>query len=424
MNRSRGGLLILAALALVVQACASGGSGEGGDGEPVVFQLAGEQEEVAVYEAMVTAFEKDHDGIDVRLVPLAEKDDHLTKLSTSFAAGNPPDVFLVNFREYSMFVAQGAVEPFENHLEESGLALSDYYEEPIEAFTYQGALQCMPQNISNLVVYYNRALFKEAGVSRPPGDWSWTDFREVAAKLSDGEIDGVGIEPSVIRVAPFVWSNGGDIVDDPAGPSTFTLEEPAAREAVEFVVSLARDGLMPTEKEVAAQDLETRFVTSKLGMLLSSRVETPAFREVAGLDWDVLPLPRSNEPASILHSDAYCIAAGTDRLADAVEFVSFALGQEGQTITALGGRTVPSLKKVATSGAFLDPTQAPEHAEVWLDQIPFLRTTPVIPTWPEIEDLSQEVFTRAYYEPGYTIDDALRALDQQTSVLFEEGAAP
>ena len=36
-------------------------------------------------------------------------------------------------------------------------------------------------------------------------------------------------------------------------------------------------------------------------------------------------------------------------------FVAFATGEEGQTITALGGRTVPSLESVANSGAFLDP---------------------------------------------------------------------
>ena len=27
---------------------------------------------------------------------------------------------------------------------------------------------------------------------------------------------GLGVEPSIIRLAPFVWSNGGDIVDDSA----------------------------------------------------------------------------------------------------------------------------------------------------------------------------------------------------------------
>ena len=42
-----------------------------------------------------------------------------------------------------------------------------YYSKPVEAFTYRGTLQCMPQNLSSLVVYYNRDLFREGRAGRP-----------------------------------------------------------------------------------------------------------------------------------------------------------------------------------------------------------------------------------------------------------------
>jgi hypothetical protein len=45
----------------------------------------------------------------------------------------------------------------------------------------------------------------------------------------------------------------------------------------------------------------------------------------------------------------------------------------------------------------------------------------VLPTWPEIEDLAEEILTRAFYEPGYTIDDAIEALGSETEALFAEG---
>jgi multiple sugar transport system substrate-binding protein len=103
--------------------------------------------------------------------------------------------------------------------------------------------------------------------------------------------------------------------------------------------------------------------------------------------------------------------------------VRFATGGEGETVAALGGRTVPSLVEVATSGAFLDPSQPPAHSKVFLDGIPSIRRTPVIPTWPEIEDIAEEILTRLFYEDGYTLDDALSDLDDQTTPLFEEGSA-
>jgi multiple sugar transport system substrate-binding protein len=156
-------------------------------------------------------------------------------------------------------------------------------------------------------------------------------------------------------------------------------------------------------------------------MFLSSRRETPEFREIRGLNWDVGPLPIAGEAVGILHSDGYCISSLSHNIDAAADFTAYATGQQGQTLAALGGRTVPSLMSVADSGAFLDPTQPPAGAEVFLDGIGNLRRTPVISTWPEIEDLAEEILTRTFYEPGYTIDDTIDALDAATRALFAEG---
>lgn len=410
-------------LALVAAACSSSSDGsedEGDDGgvTKIQVQVSGEPEETAVYSAIADQFTEANEDVEVEVVEVPEKDEHLARLATSFAGGNPPDVFLVNFREYSQFVVRDAIEPIENHL--ADVDLSAYYEPPLEAFTYDGALQCFPQNISSLVVYYNRALFDQAGLERPKAGWTWDDFRSTGEALTKGDVRGIGIEPTIIRLAPFAWSAGGDIVDDPANPTRLDLDNPGARAALELFVSMVEDGLIPTEEEVAAQDLETRFTTGKLGMLLSSRREVPAFREVQGLDFDVAPLPVGEEPAGILHSDGYCIAAESDAVEEAAAFVRFATSEDGQTLGALSGRTVPSLTEVAQSGAFLDPVQPPQHSKVFLDAIPTIRRTPVLATWPEIEDVAEQILIRAFYEDGYTIDDAIRDLDAETRSLFEE----
>ncbi|MDQ4025958.1 MAG: sugar ABC transporter substrate-binding protein [Actinomycetota bacterium] len=423
--RRRWSVVTLGVVAIVAAGCSDSSpdaNEDGGSATEIQLQVSGEPEETAVYRSIAEQFQQGHADIEVEVIEVAEKDDHLARLATSFSGGNPPDVFLVNFREYSQFVVRGAIEPIAEHLD--GVDTGAYYEPPLEAFTYEGTLQCMPQNISSLVVYYNKTLFDEAGLKRPKEGWTWEDFRATALALTEGDARGVGIEPTIIRLAPFAWSAGGDIVDDPESPTRLDLDNSGAREALEFFVSLVReDRVVPTEEEVAAQDLETRFVTGKLGMLLSSRRDTPAFREVAGLDFDVAPLPVGDEAAGILHSDAYCIAAGSEAIEAAAELVRFATGEEGQTLGALSGRTVPSLKSVAESGAFLDPVQPPRHSKVFLDAIPHIRRTPVLPTWPEIEDVAEQVLIRAFYEDGYTVEDAIRDLDAETRDLFEEALA-
>ena len=376
--------LLVASMAGLAACSGSDGGSTLGSGAALRLQVSGEPEETAVYAAVAEAYVQANPGVDVEVVEVAEKSDHLARLSTSFAAGNPPAVFLVNFREYAQFVARGAIEPAGELLSERDIHLDDYFPQPVEAFTYDDALQCMPQNVSSLVVYYNTALFAQRGVEPPAPGWTFEDFIATARALTDpaAGLRGVGLSADLIRLAPFIWSAGGEIVDDPDDPTRFTLDTPEARAGIEDVVGLARSGLVPTEEEVAAQDLQTRFITGKLAMLLSSRREVPALREVEGLEWDVAGLPVIDEPASILHSDAYCISAGldADEAEAAADLVAFAVGQQGQTISALGGRTVPSLRSVAESPAFLDPARDPRSSQVFLDAIPILRRTPVTPS--------------------------------------------
>ena len=419
-------IAVLIAATMLIGACSSDGSEDSTPQEEsqteVVVQVSGEPEETAVYRAVANDFQDANPNVKVTLVEIPEKDDHLTRLASSFASGKPPDVFLVNFREYSQFVVRGAVEPIAPLLEERDVDFADYYEQPLEAFTFNDEVQCMPQNISSLVVYYNEDLFEAAGVEVPKEGWNWEVFRQTAIDLTSGDVHGLGIEPQIIRLAPFIWSNGGDIVDDLDSPTRFTLDTPEALAALEYITTLVRDDkVVPSEEQLAAQDLETRFVNGKLGMLLSSRRDTPVFREVSGLRFNVGPLPIAGQPAGILHSDAYCISAGSDVDA-AADFVAFAAGEEGQTITALGGRTVPSLESVARSGAFLDPSRPPSRSKVFLDGIPNIRRTPVISTWPEIEDIAEEIFTRVFYEDGYTIEQGVEELNDAAIPLFEEAA--
>lgn len=396
---------------------AAAGSGPAGGRATITFQLKAEPEEAAVYRSLVTAYGQSGGG-PVELVPVGRKD-HLTRLTSAFASGKPPDVFLLNYRDYAPFVVRGAIEPIGPLLAPAGVDLGGYYEEPVAAFTYDGALQCMPQNISSMVVYWNTDLFATAGVPEPTPDWSWADFTAAARALTSGSVKGLGFDPSITRLAPVIWGNGGRIVDDPTAPTRTTLDEPAAREALEAMLALTREGLTPTREEVAAQELIDRFLTGKLAMLLSSRVEVPALREQRGLAFDVAPLPGIKKPASILHSDAYCIARASRNKQEAARFIAYAVGRQGASLTALGGRTVPSLKAVANSPAFLDPVRAPQHSQVFLDNIPHLQHTPVLPRWPEVEDIIETELTRAFHD-GAPLEQVLAAIHTQADPLLTQ----
>jgi multiple sugar transport system substrate-binding protein len=232
------------------------------------------------------------------------------------------------------------------------------------------------------------------------------------------------VEPSIIRLAPLVWSNGGEIVDDPRRPTRFTLDTPEAREALRNLVDLRQAfGVVPTDEEVEAEDDESRFANGRLAMLLSSRRSTTTFRTIKDFAWDVAPLPVYDRQVGILHSDAYCITRGARDKDAAWRFVEYAMSAEGQRIIAATGRTVPSDMEVSRSAAFLDPANPPSRAQVFLDAIPTVRAMPTVSTWPEIEDAVQGLLENALYR-GDPLDGVIRDLDLRTRPLFARAEGP
>lgn len=413
-------VIALGAAVLTLAAC----GGAGGKAGTITLQVSGDPEETAVYRELVAEYEKRGSG-KVRLVEVGDPGDHIQKLSTGFAADRPPEVFLVNYRNFAPFAARGGIDAAGPRLDRSkALRREDYYPEPLEAFTYRGVLQCMPQNVSSLVVYYNRDLFEQAGVPLPKRGWSYEDLRQAARRLTGPPVKtavrqyGVGLDPGIVRLGAFVWSAGGDLVDDPANPTRFTIDTPEGRRGLQAFLDLqGGDRSAPFEEEVDAKGLDARFLDGELAMFFSSRREVPVFRTIKKFEWDVAPFPVIERPATMLHSDAYCVAKG-DRADDAWRFVEFAESEAGQRIVARSGRIVPSLKRVAQSPDFLDPSKPPRSSQVFLDAIPTMRRLPVASTWPEIEDASDLAIKRAYYTE-LTVDEALERLRVETEPLLE-----
>lgn len=419
-------LAVSAVVALVLGACTGGAATPDDDrATELTLLLFGGPEEIAGYERLAAAVEDAEPDIELTISPVPNQDELLARLSTSFAGGQPPDLFLINFRKYGQFVEQGAIAPVQPYLDASEvLSEDDFVEPPMEAFRFDGEnLACQPQNVSSLVAYVNLDLFAAAGVEVPTDGWSWDEFVVAAEQLTGDGVYGLGTEASIIRLAPFVWSNGGDVVDDPGDPTRLTLAEGPAREAYDFFLDLALvHEVVPPDAEVQSEDHESRFLRGGLGMYLGSRRSTPTLRTITGFDWDVVPLPVApgGEPVTVLHSDAYCIAAGTGNEDAAWRVIEFAMSAEGQRILAETGRTVPSRLDVLDGPGFLDPDQPPASAEVFADNARIARATPHVATWLQVEKAVDDVLEAAFLG-RIDREEALTRMQELSTQLFAGG---
>lgn len=393
----------------------------------ITFLISGDATDEAAYRQLVAAFAAEHGEIAVDLINIPSGGDFRKRLAADFAAGTPPDLFLINYRNLGRFLASGAVAPLTGYIAGSTLIKpSDYYPQALGAFQWHGEQACMPQNISSPVIYYNKDLFDAAGVAYPAGEWTWDEFLAAAQQLtqdSDGDgvydVYGFGAEPTIVRMAPFVWMNGGDLVDNRSAPARLALDAPASREALQWFIDLqTTHHVVPDAVAEEAESSLSRFVNGRMAMFMDSRRAVPEFRLIETFDWDVAALPAGKERATILHSDAFCLAAASKRKDAAWTFLEFASSTAGQTLLAQTGRTVPSRRDLAQSPVFLDPQARPANSQAFLDAIPTIRSLPIMAAWSDIEGILNTELQNAFYGAA-ALDDALRAADQRSAEFFE-----
>ncbi len=417
--------IILFILLFIFLLAACGGSP---DAQTVTFSVFGDPAEFAAYENLVAAFHEKHPEIQVQLQHIPGQSDYRQRLAASFSSGEPPDVMLLNYRRFGTFAAQDGLEPLTTYLANSDvLSESDFFQPVIESFYLDEELWCIPQNVSSLVVYYNKDLFDAAGLSYPTNEWTHDEFLAAARQLTqdtngDGTIDqyGVGIKPNIFRLAPIIWQFGGQLVDDLEQPNRLMLDSPEALAAFQWFVDLqVKEQVVPDAVAESAESSESRFLNGRLAMYFNSRRGVPTYRTITSFDWDVAPLPRGEQAAGILHSDGYCMAQHTANKDAAWTFIEFANSVTGQTIVAASGRTVPSLVAVAESEAFLSPDLPPANSHVYIDTIDTLGRVPIMTTWVGIEETSSEEVKRAFYGQ-VSVEEAAKTAVSLAQPYFEK----
>ena len=354
--------------------------------EKLTFATWGSVDEIALLKPLLADFTA-KTGTEVELVHIPES--YFQKLPILFASRQAPDVLFLNNMTLPSYADSGALLPLDARLAASpALREPDYFAQGLEAMRWKQQLYAIPRDLSNLVVYVNRDLFKQAGVPMPAPDWTMPQMLETAQKVSSGTGQdrrfGISFDKRPLFWLPYLWSEGGDLFDP--GFSRSTLAEPQAVEALQFYADLAhRHRVAPREVDTGNAPMAQLFAQGKLAMFVSGRWSVPGFRKSLGFDWDVLPFPHG-QAGSIVDVDAsgWAISAQSERPDDAWKLIEHLAGKEASAKFSEGGLIVPARRDVAEAPGFLGAGQAPRNSRTFLDVITTGRPTRTPPNWGEV----------------------------------------
>lgn len=439
--RKLAGLVAGVALSLVAAGCTqtsapvqtprpSTSSSSATEPGPLTLRIAvyGNRSLVRSYRDLADAFTKNNPGVSVELEATPDATSSSDRLRNEFADGNAPDVFLAGQDQLPGLVARGRVRPLDMLLERRGVDFGDGYQrDGLEAFSAESALQCMPHDVSPLVVYYNQDLLNPRSLIEERGDppptarqgWTWEQFSLAARRIAKDDVKGVYFEPELEVLAPFIWSGGGEIVDDLEEPTSLTLSSGDSRAVLEEILPLLRDpDVTPTPAQVGREGAVSAFQNGDLGMILGTRALVPQLRAAPGLDFEVFPLPNLGTPRTISSITGYCVSAETEHVAAAADFVAFAVGREGASISAQSGHLVPSNVEVVHSAAFTQPDKEPANAFLFSDGIRSANETPFVEAWPDVLRQTEPLIDRMLNAPVIDLERLLAQIDARSQSLL------
>ncbi len=423
------GLAVACVLGAVLLGCDAGGSPDPGDpattptgsadpsrsGTPpqpvdLTFGVYGEEAVVAAYQRIAEVYTAQAPHVDVELTTYPDAVSAADAVAAAAGTGQGPDLFLLDQLQLPRLVALEAVAPLDEALDERGLQFGDDYQRSaLTTFSADAQLQCMPVEMSPLVVYYNRELvprqaLEERGLVFPRrGDpWTWETFeaaaRAVAEKDRLGPVKGTWLPPRLDLVTALLRSGGDEVVDDDFEPTTLTLSSEDAVETLTAVVRLASDPVVTlTPADLTRRDAVDWFSTGDLGMLIGTRADLPRLRAAAsggGLDFGVVSLPSFGRATSTSEGTGLCVAADSDAVAAATDFVAFAVGPRAARIAAATGRVVPSRLETLTSEVFTQPRLLPRRAEAFVAGAKRSQPPPYSLMWPAVTSRVEEELQR------------------------------
>ena len=117
----------------------------------------------------IAKFEEAYPNVTLEVVNTADGDDYLTKVTAELAAGNTPDMFRTWLTgRLQPFVEAGYVYPL-NELVDNSEVLSQTVSEECRAYSSYGDenFYAIPLLASAEVIFYNKTIFEECGVSVP-----------------------------------------------------------------------------------------------------------------------------------------------------------------------------------------------------------------------------------------------------------------
>lgn len=318
--------------------------------------------EKEVNEAIIAAFMEENPGCTVELEYIPEE--YVQKIDTMFIGGDAPDVIYGHPHYFANWASNDLLMNLNDMYEENADFFygEDFDASLYEMFKYKGDMVGTINGHDTYLLFYNKTMFDEAGVSYPTEEWTWDDFLEAGKKLTIKDGEKLQYAYMFQDIESFIFSFGGDLFDDMNNPQAVTINTPETVAAFQFIQDCIREGIAPDTRN--AEALGGSFATGMAAMEITGAWGVATYARVEDFEWDVAMVPlRDGYPRdTCVYVAGYAVNAATENPELAKAFAKYFQSDTGQTLLSGMGLITVINKRIAGSDEVLKAPGSPEHA--------------------------------------------------------------
>ncbi len=383
--------LVTAAAGGALAGCAGGpGNGVGPDGRVTIELWHGQTDSArTTIEALVEDFNRTHPDVRVDASGGVVSDAMLQKVTAALAAGSYPDLAYVFGSDLASIARSPRVVDLTDTVRSTPTPWDDYWPAAREAVTLNGRVRAAPALLDSLAVVCSTERFDAAGLDLPEPGWTWDEFVETAARLTDPDRrvfgtgwPGVGDEDTVWRLWPMVWDLGGEVIAEDGRSIGFA--DTGVR-ALETVRELVRDGSVYVDPEPGGEQMYQVFLSGRIGMVVTGPWQLPDIIQ-SGVDYRVVPLPSySGRPLTISGPDTWvAFDNGTERVRAARTFVTWLMQPAQDVRWDVGAGSLPLSRSTQRLPEWRERDANTEGLPVFTEALRAARVRPTHPAYPQI----------------------------------------
>lgn len=414
--------VVLSTLALVMlglSGCSSNSKNANGSKDVTLKFSVWETYEAPGMKEIAKVFEKENPSIhvDVEVTPWAQ---YWTKIEAASTGGTAPDIITMHSNESYRYMSNGALLNLDDLLKDGSIDLNNYKKGISDLYTYEDSLYAIPKDVSTVALWYNKALFDEAGISYPDDTWTWDTFLDAAKKLTNSEKGIYGYAASNNAQDDynnFIFQNEGTKLNEQRTASTFNTQNTV--DALQWYIDLAvKEHVSPTSAQLSENDPAAMFQSGRVAMITHGSWMANQFKEndYTKKNADVAVLPKGKTRAAQLNGLGYSISATTKYPEEAKKFLTFMSSKEGNTIQAENGTAIPAYEGLAEDWVESFPEF---NAQAFVDEIDYGVLRPFNQATIKWETLETETLQEAF-NGKTTVKEVAQDIQDGTNKIIKE----